>query len=69
MLHILTVLELNTFQKKIRKFICNKRIQTSNFRIQAYYSIMCEYFSIGFINFMLKGKTLTDFTNVFAPNN
>ena len=55
--------------KEIRKFICNKRIQTSIFRIQAYDSIMCEYFSIGFINFVLKGKTLTDFTNLFAPNN
>ena len=30
---------------------------------------MCEYFCIGFINFMLKGKTLTEFTNIFSPNN
>ena len=30
---------------------------------------MCEYFSIGFIDFMLPEKTLTDFTNLFAPNN
>ena len=29
---------------------------------------MCGYFFIGFINFMLKGKSLTDFTNFFSPN-
>ena len=26
---------------------------------------MCGYFCIGFIDFMLKGKSLTDFTNLF----
>ena len=31
---------------------------THTFRIQAYNSIICEYFCIGFINFMLAGKTL-----------
>ena len=29
---------------------------------------MCEYFCIGFIDFMLKGKSLLDYTNVFSPN-
>ena len=43
-------------------------IKTNNFRIQAYNSIMCGYFCIGFINFMLAGKTLTDFANIFSPN-
>ena len=28
---------------------------------------MCEYFSIGFIYFMLAGKKLTDYTNLFSP--
>ena len=28
---------------------------------------MWGYFCIGFIDFMLKGKSLTDFTNVFSP--
>ena len=28
---------------------------------------MCEYFSIGFINFILDGKTLTDCTSLFSP--
>ena len=29
---------------------------------------MCGYFFIEFINYMLKGKTLLDYTNLFSPN-
>ena len=47
----------------------NKNIITNIFRIQAHDSIMCGYFCIGFIDFMLAGKTLTDYTNLFPPNN
>ena len=54
--------------KEIKKFIGNKIIKTSIFRIKVYDSIMCGYFCIGFIDFMLAGKTLTDFTNLFSPN-
>ena len=53
--------------KEIKKFIGNKNIKTSIFRIQAYNSIMCGYSCVGFINFMLAGKTLTDFTSLFSP--
>ena len=31
-------------------------------------SVMCGYFCIGFIDFMLKGKSLLDYTNLFSPN-
>ena len=55
--------------KEIRTFIGNKNIKTNIFRMQAYDSIMCGYFCIGFIDFMLPGKTLTEFTNLFSPNN
>ena len=44
-------------------------ITTNIFRIQVYDSIMCGYFCIGFIDFMLAGKTLTEYTNLFSPNN
>ena len=54
--------------KEIKRIIGNKNIQANIFRIQAYDSIMCECFCIGFINFMLSGKNLTDFTNLFFPN-
>ena len=30
---------------------------------------MCEYFCIEFIDFMLAGKNLTKFTNLFSRNN
>ena len=54
--------------KEINKFI-NNDIKSNIFRIQAYDSIMCGYFCIEFINYMLKGKTLLDYTNLFSPNN
>ena len=55
--------------KEIKAFIGNKNIKTNIFRIQAYDAIMCGYFCIGFLDFRLAGKTLTDFTNLFPPNN
>ena len=54
--------------KKNMKSIGNKNIITNNFRIQAYDSIMCGYFGIGFINFMFNGNSLTDYTSLFSPN-
>ena len=47
--------------KEIKKFISNKSIKANIFRIQDYDSIMCRYFYIGFIDFMLAGKTLQIF--------
>ena len=52
--------------KEIRAFIGHSLSITTNiFRVQVYDSIMCGYFCIGFIDFMLAGKTLTEFTNLF----
>ena len=48
--------------KEIIKFIGNKGIIANIFRIQTY---DCGYFCIGFINFMLNGNSLTDYTNLF----
>ena len=47
----------------------NKKIKTSIFKIQDNNSIMCGYFRILFIEYMLNDKTLTDFTNLFSPWN
>ena len=44
--------------KEIKKIIGNKNIITNIYRIQAYDSIMCGYFCVGFIDFMLKGKQI-----------
>ena len=54
--------------KEINKFINNNNIESNIFRIQAYDSIMCGYFCIEFIDYMLKGKTLLDYTNLYSPN-
>ena len=54
--------------KEIKKFIGNKNIITDIYRIQEYDSITCGYFCIRFIDFMLKGKSLLDYTNLFSPN-
>ena len=41
-------------RKKIKEFVKNENIKTNIFRVQAYNSVMCGYFCIGFIDFMLK---------------
>ena len=63
MKHILKALELNLFRKKE-----NKNIITDSYRMQAENSIMCGYFCTGFIDFILKGKSLIDYKNLFSPN-
>ena len=54
--------------KEIEKIIGNKNIITIIYKIQAYDSIICRYFCIGFIDFTLKGKSLLDYTNLLSPN-
>ena len=54
--------------KEIKTYVGNKNMKTNIFRTQAYDSIMCEYFCIGFIDLMLVEKILTEFTNLFSPN-
>ena len=55
--------------KGIKKFINDKDIILIIFRIQSYDSVICGYFCIEFIDFMFKGNSLTDFTNLFSPDN
>ena len=55
--------------EEFKIFICDRNIITNIFRIQTYESTMREYLCIEFIEFMLNGKSLTDFTNLFSPNN
>ena len=59
--------EIKTFiDRPLSSASQNKNIKTSIFRIQAYDSVMCGYFCIGFIDFMFKGKTLTEYKNLFS---
>ena len=50
--------------KEIIKYIGYKNVIANIFRIQAYDS-MCGYFCIGYIDFMLNGKKLTEYTLFF----
>ena len=63
-LSILRVLVLDMFLRKLKKLL---GIKTNIFRIQANNSIMCPYFCTGFIDFMLAGKTLIDYTSLSLP--
>ena len=62
--------EINKFirSKELGPAVGNNKIKSNIFRIQAYDSIMYGYFCIEFINYILKGKTLLDYTNLFLPN-
>ena len=51
--------------EEIKEFVVNKNIKVNVFQVHD--SIMCGYFCIGFIDFILAGKKLTDFTNMFFP--
>ena len=55
--------------KEIRKFIANKNIIKNIYRIHAYKLIMREYFCIGFMDFMFKGKSFLDYSNLVSSNN
>ena len=52
--------------EEIKEFIGNENIKANIFRVQANDSLMCGYFCIGFIDFMLSDKKLTDFTHLFS---
>ena len=54
--------------EEIKDLIGNKNTKANIFRVQANNSIMCGCFCIGFIDFMLAGKKLTNFTNMFSPH-
>ena len=60
--------EVEHIPKEIEKFIWNKNIILNIFKIQVHNSVMCGYFCIRFINFMLKCKSLLEYTNLFSSN-
>ena len=54
--------------EEIKEFIGNTNIKANIFRVQASESVICGYFCIELIDFMLAGKKLTDYTNMFSPH-
>ena len=59
-------LGLDTFLKKLKNSWTTKIFITNIYKIQTYNSIID--FCIGFIDFMLKDKSLLDYTNLLSPN-
>ena len=55
--------------EEIKKIIGNKNTKANIFRVQENDSVMCGYFCIGFVDFMLADKKLTDYRNLFSPHN
>ena len=53
--------------KYVKQFTGGKNIIKHVYKIQANDLIMCGYFCNGFIDFMLKGKSLIDYSNLFSP--
>ena len=49
-------------------FIGNKNIKANIYRIQANNAVKYSYFCIGFVDFMLAGKILIDYTTLFSPH-
>ena len=54
--------------EEIKEFMGNRNINANIFWVQANNSVMCSYFCIGFIDFMLAGKKLVDYTSLFFPH-
>ena len=51
--------------KETKYFTGKNNITKNIYSIQANDSKMCGNFSFGFVDFMLKGKSLLDYTNLF----
>ena len=54
--------------KEVKKFKGTTNFTANISRIQANDSITCGYFCVLFIDFMLIGKSLLDYTNLFSHN-
>ena len=67
MKHNLIALKLNIFQKILKNLIVKENISTSIYKKQANDLIMCGYFCIEFIDFMVRCESFLDYTNLFPP--
>ena len=68
----MVIIYFNSFEtehipKEIKNFIGNNNI-INICRVQAYDSIKCGYLCTGFIDFMVKGKSLLDCAYLFSSN-
>ena len=57
-----------SFGTEVLKKIKDKSVTHNIFRIQGNESVMCRFYCIAFIEYMVAGKSLLDYTNLFSPN-
>ena len=67
-LYILISLELNIFLKKNLKKSKKNQLLTIYLEYKNEPTI-CRFYFIAFVKYILAGKTLLDYTNLFSPNN
>ena len=65
---ILILFETEYIPQEVLNKIKDKSITHYIFRIQEDDSIMCGFYCIAFIEYMLPGKTLLYYTNFLSPN-
>ena len=51
----------------MKEFIGNRNMKANIFQVKANNLVMCGYFCIGFIDFMLGDRNLVDMTSMFSP--
>ena len=61
------VFDVEDVPEEIKEFVGNRNIIANTFRVEANNSVMCGHCCIGFIDFVLAGKKLTDFTKMLSP--
>ena len=61
--------EIKYFSQEVLNKIKQKSITHNIFRIQHDDSIMCGFYRIALIEYMLAGKKFLDYNNFFSPNN
>ena len=59
---------IDDISQEVLKKISDKSITHNMFRIQDNESIMCGFYCIPFIEYMLPGNTLLDYAYLFSPN-
>ena len=65
---ISSVYSFEIYPSRITKKVRDKSITYNIFRIQDNDALMCRMYCIAFIWYMLAGKTLSNYTNLFSPN-
>ena len=60
--------EIEYIPQEVLNKVKDKSITYNIFRMQIDDSIMCRFYYTAFIEYMIAGKALLDYTNLFSPN-